>query len=112
MAGVRNYASLEAFLAQRRRTRLFAFSTKGTRLYDDPEYLPGDTLLFGPETRGLSAEILDTITAAKVLRIPMLPANRSLNLSNAVAIVVYEAWRQQRYAGFYDGLASKDRSKA
>jgi len=78
---------------------MYAFSTKGTRLYNDPKYIPGDTFLFGPETRGLSVEILQAMNAESILRIPMLPANRSLNLSNAVAVVVYEAWRQHGYAG-------------
>ncbi len=99
MATVRDYPSLDAFIEQRRPERLYAFSTKGIRLYNEPKYLPGDTFLFGPETRGLSPEILHAMNTETILRIPMLAANRSLNLSNAVAVVVYEAWRQHGYAG-------------
>lgn len=102
MAKVCDYPSLEAFLEQRQPERLYAFSTRGTRLYNEPEFLPDDTFLFGPETRGLGDQILQSRTTETVLRIPMLPGNRSLNLSNAVAVVVYEAWRQHGYAVFVD----------
>ena len=80
-------------------SRLFACSTRGSSDYSEVEYLPGDVLLFGPETRGLPRPLLDRLPAAQTLRIPMQPGNRSLNLSNAVAIVLYEAWRQQGCAG-------------
>ena len=80
-------------------TRLFALSTRGTVRHDTPAYAPGDVFLFGAETRGLPPEVLDSIPAAQRLRLPMRPDNRSLNLSNAVAVVVFEAWRQQGFAG-------------
>ena len=68
------------------------------RSYGEVQFRRGDALLFGPETRGLPAEVLAGLGAEQLLRIPMRPGNRSLNLSNAVAVVVYEAWRQQGYA--------------
>lgn len=74
--------------------RLFAVSTKGTRRYDVNGYAPGDVFLFGPETRGLPAEILESVSEEHCIRVPMITGSRSLNLSNAVAVVVYEAWRQ------------------
>ena len=79
--------------------RLFALSTRGTVRYDAPAYAAGDALLFGAETRGLPDAVLDAIDPAHRLRLPMRPRNRSLNLSNAVAVVVFEAWRQLRFAG-------------
>ena len=79
--------------------RVFALSTRGRTRFDTPSYAPGDVFLFGPETRGLPGEVLDALPEAQRLRLPMRPDNRSLNLSNAVAVVVFEAWRQQGYAG-------------
>jgi tRNA (cytidine/uridine-2'-O-)-methyltransferase len=79
--------------------RLFALSTRGTTRFDAPRYAPGDAFLFGPETRGLPGEVLDSVPAEQRLRLPMRPDNRSLNLSNTVAVVVFEAWRQQGFAG-------------
>ena len=79
--------------------RVFAFSTRALRRYTEPEYHEGDALLFGPETRGLPPEILASVPAEQRLRLPLRPGNRSLNLSNAVAVAVYEAWRQQGFAG-------------
>jgi tRNA (cytidine/uridine-2'-O-)-methyltransferase len=79
--------------------RMFAFSTRGLHRHTEPEYREGDVLLFGPETRGLPAEILDGLPPEQRLRLPLRPGNRSLNLSNAVAVAVYEAWRQQGFAG-------------
>ena len=75
--------------------RVFALSTRGSTRFDTPQYLPGDVFLFGPETRGLPGDVLDSVPAAQRLRLPMRPDNRSLNLSNTVAVVVFEAWRQQ-----------------
>ena len=95
---VREYPHIEACLATLRPTRLFAFTTKGQRAYHQVHYGVGDAFLFGAETRGLPATILDTMPASAKLRIPMLPTQRSLNLSNAVAIAVYEAWRQQDFS--------------
>jgi tRNA (cytidine/uridine-2'-O-)-methyltransferase len=86
------YASLPAH-------RYFAVSTKGHRNYADVTYRDSDLLLFGPETRGLPDEILDSTPDNCIIRIPMRPNNRSMNLANAVAIVVYEAWRQRDFSG-------------
>lgn len=74
--------------------RLFAVSTKGTQRYDLIEYVKGDVFLFGPESRGLPAEILGAVSEQQRIRLPMVPGSRSLNLSNTVAVMVYEAWRQ------------------
>ena len=78
--------------------RVFALSTRGRTRYDRPEYRAGDAFLFGPETRGLPEEILNAETPERRLRLPMREGNRSLNLSNAAAVVLYEAWRQQDFA--------------
>ncbi len=83
--------SLRELVATR---RLFAFTTKGSHPYHEVSFQPGDAFLFGPESRGLPADILDSLPPEQKLRLPMLPNNRSLNLSNTVAIAVYEAWRQ------------------
>jgi tRNA (cytidine/uridine-2'-O-)-methyltransferase len=79
--------------------RVFAFTTRGTRSYDSVAYVAGDVLVFGPETRGLPAEVLAGFAPGQRLRLPMRPGNRSLNLSNAVAVVVYEGWRQAGFPG-------------
>ncbi len=79
--------------------RWFAIETGGARRYCEPELRPGDAFLFGPETRGLPAEVRARFAPEASLHIPMRPANRSLNLANAVAIVVFEAWRQAGFAG-------------
>lgn len=99
MATVREHADLAIFEQDVAPARLFAVSTRGTRRYTDVVYAPGDAFLFGPETRGLPQELLDAMPVSQVLRLPMRPDNRSLNLSNAVAVLVYEAWRQQGFAG-------------
>lgn len=96
-AQVHVHANLEAFLTAVKPTRLLAYSTHGTACYSEANYQPNDALLFGPETRGLSKELLANLPAEHVLRIPMQAHSRSLNLSNAVAVVVYEAWRQLGY---------------
>ena len=98
-AALRVHASLEAFLAAVRPARLLALSTRGTRRHDSVDWRSDDAVLFGPETRGLPQPVLDAIDADRRVRLPMRPHNRSLNLSNAVAVVVYEAWRQQGFAG-------------
>ena len=87
------------FIANAQPHRLLALSTRGCVRYDTIDYADGDALVFGSETRGLPQDVLDTIDPAQRLRLPMRPHNRSLNLSNAVAIVVYEAWRQLGFAG-------------
>lgn len=91
-----NYAE---FLAAVQPPRVFAFTTRGQRPHTAPDYRPGDALLFGPETRGLPQALLDGLPAENRLRIPMRPDSRSLNLSNAAAIAVFEAWRQLDFAG-------------
>ncbi|TBR36569.1 MULTISPECIES: tRNA (uridine(34)/cytosine(34)/5-carboxymethylaminomethyluridine(34)-2'-O)-methyltransferase TrmL [Dyella] len=80
-------------------TRVFAFSTRGRVAHVDARFQDGDTLLFGCETAGLPGEVLDAIPAEQRLRLPMRPNSRSLNLSNTVAIAVYEAWRQMGFDG-------------
>ena len=99
LVGVREHANLAAFLQQQRPERLFACTTRGQCSYAEVQYRPGDALLFGPETRGLPTEVLDGIAPGERIRIPMVPGNRSLNLSNAVAVVLFEAWRQQGFRG-------------
>lgn len=78
--------------------RLFTLSTRNATRYDAIAYAPGDAFLFGPETRGLPDDVLAAIPDGHRLRLPMRPGNRSLNLSNAVAVTVFEAWRQQDFA--------------
>lgn len=98
-AEVAEHASLEAFLARVRPASLYACTTRGERIYAAVEYRPGDALLFGPETRGLPRSLLSALPARQRLCVPMVPGSRSLNLSNAVALVLYEAWRQQGFSG-------------
>ncbi|TNE79018.1 MAG: tRNA (uridine(34)/cytosine(34)/5-carboxymethylaminomethyluridine(34)-2'-O)-methyltransferase TrmL [Gammaproteobacteria bacterium] len=88
-----------AFVNTEHPQRVFAISTKGHRRYTDVAFQPGDTLVFGPETRGLPAEFREALPPNHVLRIPMQPQSRSLNLSNAAALIVYEAWRQLDFSG-------------
>lgn len=80
-------------------SRIFACTTKGKTSYAEPRYKKGDTLLFGPETRGLPSDILDSITEEQKIRIPMLEHSRSINLANAVSIIAFEAWRQLDFEG-------------
>ena len=96
-AEVQIHESLDAYRAAQKPPRLFAFSTKGTKSFGSVRYERGDALLFGPESRGLPQELLRTLPAEHVLRIPMRAQSRSLNLSNTVAIAVFEAWRQWNY---------------
>lgn len=96
---LKKHASYQAFLAAETPQRLFALTTKGTPAHSAVSYQPGDYLLFGPESRGLPADILDALPAEQKIRIPMRAESRSMNLSNAVSVVVYEAWRQLDYAG-------------
>ena len=96
---VETYTSFEDFLKKVKPPRLLGFTTRAQRLYSEMHYQENDALLFGPETRGLPQEVLQTIPAEHRLRLPLLPDNRSLNLSNAVAVTVYEAWRQQGFSG-------------
>jgi tRNA (cytidine/uridine-2'-O-)-methyltransferase len=93
------HASLVAFHATVTPSRVFAFSTRGTQRYDQVRYADGDALLFGPETRGLPDAVLAGIASEQRVFLPLMPNNRSLNLSNAVAVAVFEAWRQRDFAG-------------
>ncbi len=79
--------------------RLFALTTKAIRRHGDAAFRAGDAFVFGSESRGLAVELLAEVGADNCLRLPLVPGNRSLNLSNAVAVTVYEAWRQHGYAG-------------
>ena len=96
------YADYDAFLEAVSGRRLLAFSTRATRRYDLTDYRPDDALLFGPESRGLPDALLDALPEPHRLRIPMRPESRSLNLANAVSVVVYEAWRQFGFDGARD----------
>jgi tRNA (cytidine/uridine-2'-O-)-methyltransferase len=103
-ASLQVHADLDAALAaigagQDAPPRVFALSTRGTQRFDRPRYRAGDAFLFGPETRGLPDPVLHGVPPEQRLRLPMRPHNRSLNLSNSVAVMVYEAWRQQGFAG-------------
>jgi tRNA (cytidine/uridine-2'-O-)-methyltransferase len=98
-ARVAVHDDLDAFLAAVSPRRLFAVSTRGRARYDRVAYADDDALLFGPETRGLPQEVLDALPEEQRLRLPMRPGNRSLNLSNAVAVIVFEAWRQTDFNG-------------
>ncbi|MFT6791387.1 MAG: tRNA (cytidine/uridine-2'-O-)-methyltransferase [Cellvibrionaceae bacterium] len=93
------YQDWPDFLSQQSSGRLFAISTKGQQSYASVAFAEGDYLIFGPETRGLSSEIRQNSRINSVLRIPMQPNSRSMNLSNAVSVLVYEAWRQQGFSG-------------
>ncbi len=98
LTGVQEHSDFSSFIQRQQPTRLFACSTRGSRTYAETAFQPGDALLFGPETRGLPQSLLDELPPEQRLTIPMHPHNRSLNLSNAVAIILYEAWRQQGFA--------------
>lgn len=99
MANVRTHRDWPACRAALHGTRSFAFSTRASASYAEVRYAVGDVFVFGAETRGLSDELLAEFPPDRRLRLPMLPGNRSLNLSNAVAVVVYEAWRQLGFPG-------------
>ena len=99
LACVTEHSSLSSCLEQIGATRVYALSTKGTRSVFDPRYAAGDAFVLGPETRGLPEAVLAEFDADSVLRIPMRAGNRSLNLSNAAAVVLYEAWRQAALSG-------------
>ena len=100
-ATVTEHTNFDAFIKTTDTSRLFALTTKGKTNYSDITFRAGDTFLFGPETRGLPANILETLPATQLLRVPMLEDSRSLNLSNTAALVIYEAWRQ---LGFSDAV--------
>ena len=98
-ARIRQHASLADCLASLGQPRVLAFSTRGARLHTSVDYAPGDALLLGPERTGLPGEVLASLPPEQVLRLPMVPGSRSLNLSNAAAVVVFEAWRQHGFRG-------------
>jgi tRNA (cytidine/uridine-2'-O-)-methyltransferase len=98
-ANVRCYPDLDTFMQQAQPQRLFALTTRGQQVFAEAAFEEGDYFLFGPETRGLPASVLGNMPASHWLRLPMLEQSRSLNLSNTVSIVVFEAWRQQGFAG-------------
>lgn len=99
LASCRQFDDWGHFMAEAPPKRLFAITKFGTTCYSDAPFQPGDALLFGSETAGLPAEIRDTLPEDRRLFLPMRPDNRSLNLSNAVAITLYEAWRQLDFDG-------------
>jgi len=105
LAEVRVHAELGACLGALGATRIFSIETGGGRAYSEARFAPGDALLFGSETAGLPPQALAGIPRSRQLAIPMRAGNRSLNLANAVALVVYEAWRQQHFAGASQGPA-------
>jgi tRNA (cytidine/uridine-2'-O-)-methyltransferase len=94
------HENLDAYIESQKPARLLAFTTKADQLYTDTQFQAGDALIFGPETRGLPTDFLASLPARQRLRLPMLADSRSLNLSNTVAIVVYESWRQSNFTGF------------
>ncbi len=98
-AGVERHSDYASFIENTRPQRIWALTTKARQCLHQVDFAPGDMLLFGPETRGLPADILQDITERYWLRIPMQPQSRSLNLSNAAAIACYEVWRQLNFAG-------------
>ena len=93
------HASLEDYQQSQQPKKIYALSTKGTVGYSSVRFEEGDALLFGPETRGLPEEVRDSLGTDQVLCLPMQKQSRSLNLSNTVSIIVYEAWRQLDFAG-------------
>lgn len=99
LAHVEVHENLAAAYARLLPARVFAFTARAELTLPEVEFAPGDVLLFGPEPTGLAPEVLDDDKVTARVRIPMLPGRRSMNLSNAAAVAVYEAWRQQGYAG-------------
>ncbi|WP_086479808.1 tRNA (cytidine(34)-2'-O)-methyltransferase [Oceanospirillum sanctuarii] len=99
LALVTRYPDFAAFMQAMEGKRIFPCTTKAKGFATDMAFQAGDVLLFGPETRGLPAEVLAQFDIAQWLRIPMMPTSRSLNLSNAVSIITYEAWRQTGFEG-------------
>lgn len=100
-ADIKRHANFDEFLSSVGNARIFACTTKGKAYPSEAGFVAGDVLLFGPETRGLPMWIIENLPEAQRLRIPMLPQSRSMNLSNAVSVFVYESWRQ---LGFYGAV--------
>lgn len=99
---IQRYADWRTFLLERQPDRYWAISTKGTVQHSSATFNKGDYIVFGPETRGLPSDFLQAMDPKLVLRIPMLAESRSMNLSNAASVIVYEAWRQLGYPGARD----------
>lgn len=97
LANVHEHTNLQACLETVKPNRVFALTTKTTRYYTDEKFVDGDAFLFGPESRGLPKEVIDSLPFEQRLTIPMVPGGRSLNLANAVSVVAYEAWRQLNF---------------
>lgn len=93
------HENFDDFLKALEGRRIFALTTKGSTRPDEVSFREGDVLLFGPETRGLPAKVLDSLPAGQKIRLPMMPDSRSMNLSNTVAVILFEAWRQNGFAG-------------
>ncbi len=98
-SNVRIHVNFEQFMASEQPKRLFALTTKGSTAHSSAKFEAGDYLMFGPETRGLPEDVRLQIPYEHWLRLPMMPNSRSMNLSNAVSVMVYEAWRQQGFLG-------------
>ncbi len=96
-ARVLRYPDFQTFLDTAETGRLFTLSTRNTTLYTSFRFKPGDAFVFGPESRGLTADIRESVPSRQRITVPMVPGNRSLNLANTVSIVIYEAWRQQDF---------------
>ena len=92
------YSNFEEYLSLKKHNNMFITSTLGKNLYSDIQYNKGDAIVFGPESTGLPEEIFNNFNESSI-RLPMVPANRSLNISNTVAVVIYEAWRQMKFVG-------------
>lgn len=103
---IKRHKNYQTFIFSEKPGRLFALTTKGTPAHSAVSYQSGDYLVFGPETRGLPMEILNSLPKDQKIRIPMQPNSRSMNLSNAVSVVVYEAWRQLGYPGALQSQSS------
>jgi len=99
LATIEQHADLDACLARLAGARVFALTTRATRSLYDERFAAGDAFLLGPETRGLPQAVLARLPPERLLRLPLRPGNRSLNLSNAAAVALYEAWRQSGFAG-------------
>jgi tRNA (cytidine/uridine-2'-O-)-methyltransferase len=99
MATVTEHTDLASCLALLAKSRVFALTTKASRSFFETDFLEGDAFLLGPETRGLPSTVIDAMPPDRVLRLPLIPGNRSLNLSNTAAVVLYEAWRQHGFVG-------------
>ena len=99
LAVVTEYDHLDIYLASHPGRRVFVASSRNKREYTEPRYTEGDSFLFGPESAGLPDSVIDSFSLEQRIRIPMMPSNRSLNLANAVAVVIYEAWKQVDFSG-------------